>query len=303
MVAVDYLEQNGIAHRDIKPDNIGIAKTQGGRYTLVLFDFSLSRTPVDNIQAGTRPYLDPFLPLRRRWDVQAERFAVAVTLYEMLTGSLPTWGDGRSDPAALGDGAEATLEADRFDPALRDGLVAFFTKAFRRDARARFDNAEDMSRAWRHVFEAARPTVTDEGENTLASAARRATARTPVAEFGFSIEALDVLSRMGINDTRQLLAVSRIRFHHMSAVGDRIRQEIRRTAKELARIRSDLVPGAATIHPDGAAPSVDRLAEQLLPKRPAGDDRQDDRLIAVYLGLEQPENDARAAGQSFWLSP
>ena len=31
------------------------------RNQLVLFDFSLSRVPVDNIQVGTQPYLDPFL--------------------------------------------------------------------------------------------------------------------------------------------------------------------------------------------------------------------------------------------------
>ena len=68
--AIVHLEQEGIAHRDVKPDNIGIAKVAGtGAYRLVLFDFSLSRTPFETITAGTRPYLDPFLPDRRppRW--------------------------------------------------------------------------------------------------------------------------------------------------------------------------------------------------------------------------------------------
>ena len=42
--AIEYLEQEGIAHRDVKPDNVGIAKVAGtGAYRLVLFDFSLSR--------------------------------------------------------------------------------------------------------------------------------------------------------------------------------------------------------------------------------------------------------------------
>lgn len=63
--ALNHLEEQGVAHRDIKPDNIGIAPAGGsGRLRLVLFDFSLTRTPPENIQAGTRPYLDPFLPLR-----------------------------------------------------------------------------------------------------------------------------------------------------------------------------------------------------------------------------------------------
>ena len=64
--AVEHLEERGVAHRDIKPDNIGVAKVGAtGPYRLVLFDFSLTRAPPENIAAGTRPYLDPFLANRR----------------------------------------------------------------------------------------------------------------------------------------------------------------------------------------------------------------------------------------------
>ena len=145
-----------MAHRDIKPDNIGIAAGKDRRLQLVLFDFSLARTPPENLHAGTRPYLDPFLSLRRppRWDLYAERFAVAVTLYELLTRRLPFWGDAVSDQASLE--CEATIESEHFDPALRDGLTAFFAKALRREARERYDNAAEMLRAWRRVFDEAR---------------------------------------------------------------------------------------------------------------------------------------------------
>ena len=109
---VSWLEQKGIPHRDIKPDNIGVAEVgSGNRLHLVLFDFSLARTSPDAIRAGTVPYLEPFLSLRKppRWDVAAERFAAAMTLHEMATARLPQWGDGRSDPALLTQ--EVTLEA------------------------------------------------------------------------------------------------------------------------------------------------------------------------------------------------
>ena len=105
--AVDHLEQEGIAHRDIKPDNIGISKVAGtGAYRLVLFDFSLSRAPLETLTAGTRPYLEPFLPDRRppRWDLHAERYAVAVTLHEMLATIQPSFGDGLTDPRHRGRG-------------------------------------------------------------------------------------------------------------------------------------------------------------------------------------------------------
>lgn len=91
---VVLLEREGIAHCDIKPDNIGVAL--GGKDSalhLVLFDFSLSRCSPENIRAGAPGYLAPFLPLRKppRWDLQAERFSAGVTLYQMATGDLPIW--------------------------------------------------------------------------------------------------------------------------------------------------------------------------------------------------------------------
>jgi serine/threonine protein kinase len=143
LVTIDWLEQKGIPHRDIKPENLGTAKL-GDQLHLVLFDFSLARTPAENILAGTRHYLDPFLALRKppRWDTYAERFAAAVTLYQMATGSLPQWGDGRSEPAVLD--CEATIDADAFEPAVREGMATFFTKALRRDFAKRFDNAQEI---------------------------------------------------------------------------------------------------------------------------------------------------------------
>jgi serine/threonine protein kinase len=80
--AVDYLDKEGIAHRDLKPDNLGVRSVAKGPLRLVLFDFSLSNSPLEDIRLGTPPYLEPFLANRkvRRWDAYAERFAAAVTL-------------------------------------------------------------------------------------------------------------------------------------------------------------------------------------------------------------------------------
>jgi serine/threonine protein kinase len=150
--AVDWLEQKGIPHRDIKPDNIGIASAgRSDRLQLVLFDFSLSRVSPDRVRAGTRAYLDPFLSASRPWGPAAERFSAALTLYEMATGTLPRWGDGKSNPAVLD--CEVTLDADMLEPSLREDLTEFFQRALRRDYRQRFDNAEEMLRAWQQDLE------------------------------------------------------------------------------------------------------------------------------------------------------
>jgi|HubBroStandDraft_1064217.scaffolds.fasta_scaffold00063_36 serine/threonine protein kinase len=281
---LEYLDQDGIAHRDIKPDNIGIAKVAGnGAYRLVLFDFSLSRVSPDNIQAGTKPYLDPFLADRKnpRWDLHAERYAAAVTLYEMLVGTPPGFGDGLSDPRAVED--EATISVERFDPALRDGLTGFFQRALRRDPSERFGNAEEMLRAWRAAF-SAMDRVADAPES-LEVVARRLDRTSSVAELGYGLEARDVLDRMGIHTVHQLLGVSRRKFRLMKGVGDRVRREIRERAKLLAQLRPDLDPNRVTEH-DGTRASLDRLAELLIVQRPAGDDRPEDRVLAHYLGIE-----------------
>lgn len=299
--AVNHLEAVGVAHRDIKPENIGITRNRSGKLQLVLFDFSLCRTPADNITAGTHPYLDPFLSLRRppRWDLYAERFALAVTLYEMAVGQPPIWGDGHTSPAMLD--VEASIERDVFDPVTREGFTTFFAKALRRDYKQRFDNAEEMLRAWRAIFTASQTVHPAQhggpaAEGGFGAIALTATPLTTMAELGYGLEAQDVLERMGIHNARGLLAVDRIRFRYLRGVGDKIRKEIRLTAKDLARRRPDLTQGRAAAHDtdeeaDGAV-SVNELAAQLLPRRPAGDDRPEEAALAHYLGLD----DAARAG-------
>lgn len=294
---VNHLEDHGVAHRDLKPENIGIREGASRKLQLVLFDFSLCRTPTDNITAGTHPYLDPFLSLRKppRWDLYAERFALAVTLYEMTVGKSPVWGDGQTSPAMLE--VEATIASDVFDPVTREGFTAFFSKGLSRDYKARFDNAEDMLRAWRAIF-AARQTVHPAQAQGFDAIALTATPSTTMAELGYTLEAQDVLERMGVHSARELLAVDRVRFRYLRGVGDKIRKEIRLTAKELARQRPDLTQGRTTLHDsdddptaDGAI-SVNELAAQLLPRRPAGDDRPEEAALAYYLGIDAGLDDA-----------
>ena len=93
LTALVALERNGVTQRDIKPSNLGVYQPNS-RIRLTpdhvrLLDGRGGRS--SNIDAGTPPYLDPFLGTgeRRQYDTAAERYGAAVVLFEMATGSTP----------------------------------------------------------------------------------------------------------------------------------------------------------------------------------------------------------------------
>ncbi|EUA08703.1 tyrosine kinase family protein [Mycobacterium xenopi 4042] len=99
LTALVALERNGVMHRDIKPANLGVYQSSSRADShLVIFDFSMAGVDPKNIEAGTPPYLDPFLGTggRRQYDTAAERYGAAVVLFEMATGKSPGTGPTRT---------------------------------------------------------------------------------------------------------------------------------------------------------------------------------------------------------------
>lgn len=276
--AVNHLEEQGIPHRDIKPDNIAVGKVgRGDKLHLVLFDFSLSRTPPDNIRAGTKGYVDPFLPSRApkpRWDLYAERYAAAATLYEMATGTLPTWGDGATDPSHLSDDTEVTLDSEMFDASLRDHLSGFFQKALRRNIGERFHNAEEMLRAWRKLFEGIEEPgkrSDDAGQTELRELLSVATFDTQIAELGLGTRATNALDRANILTVEDLLTASMRRLLRLRGVGNTTRRQIAAAVKMLrerlgspSRENAPLAEEAEAETLDITALSVDLLLNRIL---------------------------------------
>jgi len=229
--ALCSLERHGVVHRDIKPDNIGIRSLTKQRNQLILFDFSLARASLDNIAVGTEGYKDPFLKLRKppRWDLSAERYSAAVTLYEMTLGHgvLPLWGSDKSDPSLTND--KLVIDAEKFDSSVREGLVIFYERALHRDPTKRFDNAYDMQTASRHVFTEAenRKITTTAGEEVVIGVSlEQATLSTPVSALGLSNRARNALERADVLTVRDLLNFPIGEIHLMKGVGYQTRREI-----------------------------------------------------------------------------
>ena len=171
------------------------------------------------------------MPLRKhkRWDLNAERYAAAATLFELAAGpnNFPKWGDGTSDPSHLD--CEATIDGDLFDASLRDSLTEFFQKAFRRNPEDRFDNAEQMLDAWRDCFIGIEEpgTLSDhEDENEIRRLLDSATFDTHIAELGLGTRATNALDRANILTVEDLLTVPMRRLLRLRGVGNRTRREI-----------------------------------------------------------------------------
>lgn len=297
--AVAAIEAMGVSHRDIKPENIGVRKRgKQSEPHLLLFDFSLSNTPTDNIRCGTAHYLDPFLGDRKppRWDLQAERFSAAMTLYEMATGDFPVWGDGQSHPGVLQ--CEADLHPERFDPALREPMQAFFARALRRDYRQRFDNAQEMLSAWKSVFDAAaRPAPGTEPVDFNARKAliEKAALNTQLIELGLGTRAVNALDKINAITVRDLLRVSLWRLNRLSGVG-------KKTTREITELHSLLRERFPEIHPateteTGTAPetaatepevaTVDFVANQIRESGARGKGRAEHEVALKLLGLAE----------------
>jgi serine/threonine-protein kinase len=92
------LEEHGIVHRDIKPDNLMLHDTGDGMPTVKLVDFGIAKRVSIEPQArltchgaliGTPQYMSPEQIRGEDVDVRTDIYATGAVLYEALTGHAP----------------------------------------------------------------------------------------------------------------------------------------------------------------------------------------------------------------------
>ncbi|KAA6401867.1 MAG: putative Serine/Threonine kinase domain protein [Streblomastix strix] len=102
IMAVDYLHQNRILHRDLKPKNVFLSST----FDVRLGDFGISRILADDekyarTQIGSKAYMCPELIAQSKFNEQGDVWGIGITMYELLTGVLFTIVGANSEQQVL----------------------------------------------------------------------------------------------------------------------------------------------------------------------------------------------------------
>ena len=144
--ALGRLHQHGVIHRDIKPDNILLGTD--GQWRLLDLGVALSgKEPeaIRSLHAGTPSYMNPEQwsddPNLARASAQSDLFAFGVTLYQWLAGRLPY---GEVEPYQMGRYRRDPVAPSRLRPDVPIWLDHIVLKAVARDARLRFETAEEL---------------------------------------------------------------------------------------------------------------------------------------------------------------
>jgi len=153
-----------IYHRDIKPSNIVWDK--GARFVLIDFNIA-TKLSNDKDLAGTLSYLAPDLienGKKMNWDKSADTFALGVTLYELLTHSLPWLG---SNTPVLD---QAPPDISQTNQQISRTFADWVMKAIGTRREQRFATAEEMLAALNTIpenqlYEAPPVTVIDNDGN------------------------------------------------------------------------------------------------------------------------------------------
>jgi|688.fasta_scaffold03767_15 serine/threonine protein kinase len=124
--ALTVVHNNGLLHRDIKPQNIML---RSGKSEAVLIDFGIAREFSQNLtQTHTQMLADGFAPIEQ-YDKKAKRgaftdvYALAATLYSVLTGELPTISPMRAIGTELAEAKKINSSiSDRVNQAIIKGM-------------------------------------------------------------------------------------------------------------------------------------------------------------------------------------
>ncbi len=142
--AVAHAHEQGVIHRDLKPDNIMV--TDAGH--AFVMDFGLARTVESNQTAsgfvvGTPAYMPPEQARGEKVDERADVYALGATLYELLTGRAPF--TGSTFTVLVSVVTEELMPPVSIAPAIGDDLNTIILTCMEKERDRRYPSATALA--------------------------------------------------------------------------------------------------------------------------------------------------------------
>jgi serine/threonine protein kinase len=168
--AMRVIHTAGLAHKDIKPDNIIV--TEDGRFKLLDFGFAEPLKTGFTLFGGTKllegspPYMAPEMFGTKKATIPTDIYALGCTLYEMCTGTPPFAGMSSSQVIALQrDMSTTPASIQQINKGIGMLTEKLIMTACQKDLSKRFKSVEEIllelarNPAWRGARESQRITA------------------------------------------------------------------------------------------------------------------------------------------------
>ncbi|MBI4293280.1 MAG: CHASE2 domain-containing protein [Betaproteobacteria bacterium] len=150
--ALGYAHKQHIVHRDVKPANVMYEPEDD---LVKVADFGIARITDSSktktgMVLGTPSYMSPEQLSGKKVDGRSDLFSLAVTLYQLVTGTLPFGGDSMAQ-LMYKIANEPAPDILSINPSLPPAFVAFLDRAMAKNADERYQTGEEFAAALRAV--------------------------------------------------------------------------------------------------------------------------------------------------------
>jgi serine/threonine-protein kinase len=156
--AIGHAHGRGVVHRDVKPSNLFVARTQIGEETVKLIDLGVASIGEYDAAPdgpkltharevlGTPEYMAPEQLWGQGIDQRTDVYAIGMSLFECLTGEVPYAG-AYPDVLVQVSNATAPPSVRERRPDVTPELAQVIEQALEKDANDRFQTAAELGRA------------------------------------------------------------------------------------------------------------------------------------------------------------